>query len=68
MEGESALRITELRNVKIGAEALENGQYRLMFTDSQTHEVIWVGFRQDVADSLVEQLTGGIRVVSRIPK
>jgi hypothetical protein len=62
---EGSVRIVELRNVKIGAERLSNSatEFRLTIQDPHTREVIWVGFGQDVADAIIEQLTGGIKVV-----
>jgi hypothetical protein len=69
VEGESAVKITELRNVKIGIDRTDDGRtpFRLTMQDPHTREVLWVGFGQDVADALIGQLTGGIQVVARIP-
>ncbi len=70
MEGESALRLTELRNVKLGIEkdAAGNGKpiYRLSITDPHTREILWAAFDQDVADALVAAMTG-IQIVARMP-
>lgn len=57
------MKISELRNVKIGAERADDGQYRITIQDPHSREVVWVAFGQDVADALVEQLTGGIQIV-----
>lgn len=59
------MRITELRNQQMAAEKQpgQNGageRFRLVFTDRNTGDVIWVGFNKQVRDELVRQLTGGI--------
>jgi hypothetical protein len=71
MEGESALKITELRNVQVNAERASsesNGKpiYRLTIRDPHTREVIWLAFGQEMADAIVAGLTG-IEIATRLP-
>ena len=65
------MRITELRNVRIGVEQIEpqNGHpvYRLSLTDDNAHEILWLAFGQETADQILVAITG-IQVVQRMPE
>jgi hypothetical protein len=65
------MKITELRDVRIGIEQIEphNGHpvYRLSLTDDRTREVLWLSFGQETADGMLAAITG-IQVVQKMPR
>lgn len=65
------MKVSEIQNATLGIVRLVNGPpgkaWRLTIQDREAGEVTWVDLTQEVADQIVEKLSGGIVVAKTVP-
>lgn len=61
------MRITELKNCKVGLAKVEDPQQPWRLTIQEANEIIWVSLPQAVVDALVKTATSGVVVAKQMP-